>query len=502
MTLRARLSVGLIGIAVILIAPLVLALRSLTALHETTRKLGDEAVAGSAELRRIQGFVEDARLAEDALIFVHDTASLSRVHRAADSVGAAADSLGRYSLEAHTADLRTFAEQLRRGADAVFGHASAGRVGEAERAADAQVGPALRGLELTVLRAERAVQERTQRTVRAASESAQEARGAAALALLLALGAGGTIAVLLTRSISRPVNELDRGMRQVAEGDFGDTVAISPARSDEFGRLASSFHEMTRQLRELDRMKSEFVSIATHELKTPINVILGYVQLLEDGLYGTLNARQLDACHTVTRQARSLDRLVRRLLDISRFEAGVVELEVAPLDLQELLESVRSDFSILAEQRDIRLTVDMAPDVPRTAYWDAVRMGEVLGNLVSNALNFTERGGRVGVAVTLQGEHQVRLEVSDTGVGINPEQLPHVFEKFFQARNQSAAYTKGSGLGLAIVKEIVEAHGGTITADSRLGEGTRFTMLLPVDARPAAPPAPESTVSAERAYVS
>lgn len=486
MTLRARLAVGLISIAAILVAPLIIAVRALSELHASTEQLQAEAVAGSAVLRQIQSLVDDARLAEDALLFVHDPISLARMRGAATNLGVLADSLSQYGLTPHTIRLRRAARALSGAAEVVYSLAIEGRAAEAERAADERVRPPLAQLDLEVHTAERALHARTQETVREASQAARDARRAAALALLLALGAGAAIALLLAHSISEPVAELERGMRTVAAGDFAYELALKEGRTDEFGRLASSFRTMTTQLSELDRMKSEFVSIATHELKTPINVIIGYVQLLEDGIYGPLEDRQVDACRTVARQARSLDRLVRRLLDVSRFEAGAVTLDIGVVSPAALAEDVRADFRVISEQRGITLSVDVAPQTPAAAWWDADRVGEVLGNLVSNALNFTAQGGRVEMLLDVPADGVVRIRVSDTGVGISPDQLPHVFQKFYQARNQSSARAKGSGLGLAIVKEIVEAHGGTIGAESVIGRGTVFTIVLPVRAPVAA----------------
>jgi signal transduction histidine kinase len=482
MTLRARLAVGLIAIAAVLVVPLVIALRALGSVHSTTRQLQAEAVAGSMSLRRVQSMVDDARLAEDALLFVHDQLSLTRMRAATTGLERAADSLRVYGLDRQAGEIREGAHALGEAASVVYEAAVAGRAEEAERAADEQMRLAIAKIDLAVHEAERALQARTHETVAAAGDAASDARRLAVSAMILALLAGAALALWLIRSISRPVHELDRGMRIVAGGDFDHQLALDQTRRDEFGRLAASFGTMTHQLSELDRMKSEFVSIASHELKTPINVIIGYVQLLEDGIYGKLEPKQADACRTVERQARALDRLVRRLLDVSRFEAGAVNLDLDKVDPRQLVNDVRSDFAVMADQRGIHLDVTIGDGTPREATWDADRVRELLGNLVSNALNFTERGGRVTVSVDPNEDDAVRLAVSDTGVGISPEQLPHVFQKFYQARNQASARAKGTGLGLAIVKEIVEAHGGTISADSALGRGTQFVIVMPVHA--------------------
>jgi signal transduction histidine kinase len=292
----------------------------------------------------------------------------------------------------------------------------------------------------------------------------------------------GTIAFLLTRSITGPVRELERGMRAVADGDFDHKLKVSPNRGDEFGRLSASFDEMSQQLAALDKLKAEFVSIASHELKTPINVVLGYLQLLNEGIYGSVSPKQREVHRTLEAQVQSLSRLVTQLLDVSRFEAGGGRIEVRSTSLPRFLDELERGFQVLAIQRDIRFLSRRGDGLPNEVEWDVDSMSEVLGNLLSNAFKFTERGGEVELGAHA-ADDWVELEVRDTGAGIPPEHLPHIFEKFFQADNQRGANAKGSGLGLAIAKGIVEAHGGSIRCESTPGVGTTFTVVMPVHAK-------------------
>ena len=184
---------------------------------------------------------------------------------------------------------------------------------------------------------------------------------------------------------------------------------------------------------------------------------------------------------TLETQIQSLARLVKQLLDVSRFEAGGSKLDLRRLELSPFLDQLERAFQVLALQREIRFIVRRGERVPAEVTWDADRMNEVLGNLLSNAFKFTPRGGEVELSVeALDGS--IQIDVRDTGAGIPPEQVPHVFEKFFQADNQAAAASKGSGLGLAISKSIVEAHGGTIQCDSTPGVGTTFSIVIPTRA--------------------
>jgi signal transduction histidine kinase len=218
--------------------------------------------------------------------------------------------------------------------------------------------------------------------------------------------------------------------------------------------------------------------VASHELKTPINVMVGYLQLLEEGIYGPLSPQQLEVHRTLDIQANTLLRLVKQLLDVSRFEAGGGRLEPRRIVLDDLMHDLERAFHVLALQREVHFVTKRTGDLPNEVYWDLDRINEVVGNLLSNAFKFTPHGGTVELDLGAT-DGSVRMEVRDTGAGIPPEQVHRIFEKFYQADNQRAARAAGSGLGLAIAKQIVEAHGGTISCESTLGVGTTFAITLP-----------------------
>lgn len=268
-------------------------------------------------------------------------------------------------------------------------------------------------------------------------------------------------------------------MTSVAAGDFEHRLPFSAGRKDEFGRLAASYESMALQLSDLDRLKAEFISVASHELKTPINVIMGYVELLKEGIYGPLSDKQNEVSETIQKQAQTLTRLVAQLLDVSRFEAGGGRIEPKPVNLRKFVKNLEDTFRVLAMQREINFDIQCSDRLPGEVFWDEDRMNEVVGNLLSNAFKFTEKGGRVRLEAE-QINESVRIRVRDTGVGIPPQQLQHVFHKFYQADNQESTPTAGTGLGLAIAKQIVEAHRGTINVESRLNSGTTFTIEVPV----------------------
>jgi signal transduction histidine kinase len=481
MTLRARLTLGLLTIAVILVVPLVIASRSLGRLHSETKALRDGEFAASLLLGRTRDALNDVRASEMAILFVRDDRSRQNFAERVTTVASLADSLDAYRLGGAARDIRAAMSIVGTAGEAEYEAARAGSIAAAEALSDSQVVPAISRAETSLGAAERTLRQRTRDRVVHAAEHARQGSEAAILGLALALAAAGLIAFFLTRSVHRPVTELERGMRQVADGDFTATVDIMPDRTDEFGKLAASFGDMTRQLTELDKLKAEFVSVASHELKTPINVILGYTQLLQEELYGPLTSKQRQVADVIEAQSRTLARLAKQLLDVTRFEAGAGKLDVRPLQLAELLRQLEQSFQVLADQRGVRFNIVLHDGLPETVFWDSDRINEVLGNLLSNAFKFTERGGEVDMTV-MPLEHAVQIEVRDSGAGIPPDQLPRIFEKFFQADNQGSASHAGTGLGLAIARQIVEAHNGTISADSTPGVGTTFTIVLPMRA--------------------
>lgn len=481
MTLRARLTLGLLTIAVILIVPLLSALRSLDRVHEEAKMLRDGDFAASLIVGRLRESLNDLRAAELALLFVRDEKSHQAMRDRILDVQRMADSLAAYGLDRASVEVRAGMGDVAANAEAEFAAASSGRAGEAERLSSQKIVPAIVRAEAAVGVAERELRERTRDRVAHAASHASQGTQVTVIGLILAVLVAAFLAFRLTQSVSKPVYELERGMRRVADGDFSSKLAISPSRTDEFGRLAVSFDEMSNRLAALDKIKAEFVSVASHELKTPINVILGYTQLLQEELYGPLTDKQRGVADVLEKQSRTLARLVKQLLDVTRFEAGGGKLEVRDVELRGFLQNLEDAFRVLADQRGVRFRLAVADDLPETVHWDPDRVNEVLGNLLSNAFKFTERGGEVELSVT-PGENTIHMDVRDTGAGIPADQVPHIFEKFFQADNQSAASQAGSGLGLAIARQIVEAHKGSIHCESAEGVGTTFSIDMPIKA--------------------
>jgi signal transduction histidine kinase len=237
--------------------------------------------------------------------------------------------------------------------------------------------------------------------------------------------------------------------------------------------------EQNDRLRELDRLKDDFVALVSHELRTPLTSITGYLELvLDDPELADENRRFLDV---VDRNADRLLRLVSDLLLVAQIESGKLTLDLDDVDLAALAAESVEVLRPAADARDVRIVLDLA-DVPALR-GDAPRLGQLLDNLVSNAVKFTEDGGRVVVALERSGEDVV-LSVSDTGIGIPAAEQRRLFDRFFRASSAQARAIDGTGLGLTIARAIVEAHGGEVGLESVEGEGTTFRVRLPVDGPP------------------
>ncbi|MBI3291191.1 MAG: HAMP domain-containing protein [Elusimicrobia bacterium] len=295
-------------------------------------------------------------------------------------------------------------------------------------------------------------------------------------AVSLVFGVGG--AWLLAYVMSRPIRALGAGARLIGEGKLDHRLAIKS--QDELGELAEEFNLMAERLGELDQMKQDFVSKVTHELRSPLTSIRGYLDFLLQRDVGSLGPKQEEYLLIVKNNALRLERFVDNLLDVAKIEAHRMELSRERLDLRQTTREMQILFRPQCEEQGIRLVTEIPEGLP-TAWADADRLDEIFTNLLSNAVKFTPAGGQITVRAELKGPH-VEVTVQDTGHGIPQEALPKIFDKFEQVRTStpSGHRIKGTGLGLTIVKGLVEAHGGTIWVKSEVGRGTTFHFTLPV----------------------
>ena len=226
------------------------------------------------------------------------------------------------------------------------------------------------------------------------------------------------------------------------------------------------------------RAKALFLANMTHELKTPLNSLLGYTQYLQMDSLGSLNPGQGAAVRSVEDSGRHLLKLVEQILDYSKMEADRMQLSIQNCDLSELIRVCVHGLQGLAQERGVSLSFDM-PEGSVLIDCDATRIRQVLDNLISNGLKATPSGGQVSVSL-LEGPDKVLLRVSDTGVGIAPDEQERIFEAFEQSASNRSQKREGTGLGLAIVRRIVDMHNGFITLQSEVGSGSTFTIGLPV----------------------
>jgi signal transduction histidine kinase len=309
--------------------------------------------------------------------------------------------------------------------------------------------------------------------------------GALIVAAIAAAGLIGLAAVLALRHAA--LAPLARVMAAVAGVRAGrlDT-RVSPSGAREFRALGAAFNDMVaameaaeRERARLEQLKTDFIAVVSHELRTPLTAIKGYTELVLDGDAGELGDEQREYLTVALANTDRLVDLVDDLLDLSRIASGRFEIERAPVDPAAVVDEAVTAVRPLVEAKDQRLVVEVAPDLPPVA-GDRRRLTQVALNLLSNAHKYTPAGGTITVSLTRE-DGELSLVVRDTGAGIRPEDLPHLFERFFRA-DDAARNAPGTGLGLAITRSLVELHGGRITVQSALGVGSRFEVRLPAAA--------------------
>jgi two-component system OmpR family sensor kinase len=311
--------------------------------------------------------------------------------------------------------------------------------------------------------------------------------------VLGAVALGAALGVPVTRTALRPLARVTATSERIAKGDLSQRTELTGGR-DEIGRLATSFDRMVDRLEETLRAQRQFVADASHELRTPLTALGGLVEMLLLGADRGDTATVQRALRSAHREIERLSRLVGDLLTLSRLDAHPT-LERRPLDLATLVAEVGEQTRFLANERIVSWQVDGA--LPMTG--DRDRLKQVLLNLAGNAVAFTGETGQVELRAMRLGE-QVRIEVADDGVGIDPAELPRLFERFYRGDKSRArrADGGGNGLGRAIARAIVEAHGGTIAARSALGQGTTFTIDLPLAAATPHSTLPRPTATAPK----
>jgi len=262
------------------------------------------------------------------------------------------------------------------------------------------------------------------------------------------------------------------------EIELVESFARQAAIAIENVRLFNEIQEKSAQLEVANRHKTEFLANMSHELRTPLNAIIGFSEVLLQRMFGELNAQQADYLEDIMSSGRHLLTLINDILDLSKIEAGRMELELASFSLVAALNNAVTLVRERAQSHGIRLELDVAPQLD-TVIADERKLKQVVVNLLANAVKFTPDGGTITLRAVRENGH-VRLAVHDTGIGIAPEDQARIFEEFQQATHLTEKSREGTGLGLALSKRMVELHGGTISVDSAPGKGSTFTVALPL----------------------
>ena len=308
-------------------------------------------------------------------------------------------------------------------------------------------------------------------------------RNAVNEALGLAIAAASTAAVVVSLIVSRqvvaPIRQMMFASQRIAEGHYDERVDvpgdIAGDGIDELAQLALSFNQMATKLESTEVMRRQMIGDVAHELRTPLTTIKGSMEGLMDGVL-TADVKTFQHIH---RETDRLQRLIDGLQELSRVEAGAYEMNFSLREVQDLVEITKGTLIRQFEEKGVVLNIELGAGLPMV-YADEDRIGQVLLNLVGNALQYTPAGGVVTIRAR-QGRDEVQISVSDTGVGIQAEQLNQIFTRFYRVNSSRSRSVGGSGIGLTIAKYLTEAHGGRIWAESPgADQGSTFTFTLPV----------------------
>jgi signal transduction histidine kinase len=298
--------------------------------------------------------------------------------------------------------------------------------------------------------------------------------------IYIAILVAGLLAVILTlifsHSIVSPIDALTRAAQKMEHGDLSQRV--NAKFEGEIGQLAQAFNAMADSLQRVEQLRRNMVNDVAHELRTPLSNLRGYLEAMQDGIVDP-TPENISSLH---QEVMLLNRLVDDLQELAMVEAGQLRLNILPIDLEAEVEKTIAITQPEADIKGISLKANIPPDMPLLSV-DPERLKQVLRNLLENSLAYTPQNGNISIEAHPQNG-LVQVSVQDNGIGIAPEHLPYVFERFYRADRSRTRSTGGAGLGLAIVKKIIEAHGGQVSIESMLEKGTTITFTLPTTMAP------------------
>jgi signal transduction histidine kinase len=295
-------------------------------------------------------------------------------------------------------------------------------------------------------------------------------------ALLYAIGVALIVALamgfFLARTLIKPLRALTEAAHRIAEGNLTQEVKVKS--KDEIGQLARAFNRMSQEVAHVNQLRRQMTADIAHDLRTPLTVISGYIESMRDGVLAPTTQR----FDLISTEIDRLQDLVDDLRMLSLADSGELSFHPQRISPKELIERTATLFQQRTEEQGLTIKIETTGPLP-DVYLDEARMMQVFGNLLTNALQYTAKGGEVRLSAGLKA-NSIRFSVKDTGTGIAPGDLPHIFNRFYRADKSRSEEVGGSGLGLAIAKALVEAQGGVITAVSTLGQGTEILMDFPV----------------------
>lgn len=307
--------------------------------------------------------------------------------------------------------------------------------------------------------------------------------------ILISLFSAVYVAFMVTKGIIKPLQKIKKMTTVVAVGDFNQHVDLdSPP---ELAELARSFNQMSDQLKQLDEMKSGFISHVSHELRTPLASMKEANNLILEEAGGTITEKQRRFSMIIEQGIKKLTKMIDDLLDLSKMEAGMMAYDLMPADIRPILAHALDEVELLAKKKGLQLKSEVMDSLPLVSM-DMNKIQQVVDNLLSNAIKYTPEGGKIEVKADLDQSQRtdankdmeggdLRVSVSDTGIGIPPEFQTRIFERFQEIKQEGIPGTKGTGLGLSIARHIVQAHGGRIWVESTPGKGSTFTFIIPLE---------------------
>lgn len=298
-------------------------------------------------------------------------------------------------------------------------------------------------------------------------------------AALAALIAAILASFFISRQVVTPMLHMMSLSQRIAEGEYQERLALPGGQqadqTDELGQLALRFNQMADKLEKTETMRRQLIGDVTHELRTPLTAVKGYLEGLMDGVLPA-DPETYEQIHS---EIERLQRLVNDLQELSRVEAGAIQLNLAPVPPERLIERIQSTFGRQFEDKNIQLVTDVETGLPNL-FVDKDRIIQVLTNLAGNALQYTPNGGKVSISVRRE-KSEILFAVKDTGIGISTEQLTFIFNRFYRTDKSRNRASGGSGIGLTIAKALVQAHQGKIWAESNgEGKGSTFSFLIPL----------------------